>query len=59
MHRISTIERAFALAGEGACQTISDIRAQLKREQHDAVDAHLAGSEVQRQLKKRMAEAAR
>ena len=54
MQRLSTIERAFLLAEEGVCRTITDIRVQLKREQHESVDAHLAGSAVQRQLKQRM-----
>ena len=55
MTGLTTIERAFALASEGTCRTVNDIRVQLKRERHDAVDAHLAGSAVQRQLKARMA----
>lgn len=59
MQRLTTIERAFELADEGVCRTVADIRTQLKREQHDAVDAHMAGSEVQRQLKKRMSSASR
>lgn len=59
MQRFSTIERAFALAEEGSCKTITDLRVQLKREQHESVDAHLSGSAVQRQLKQRMAAAPR
>jgi len=55
VQRLTTIERAFMLAEEGNCRTVSDIRVQLKREQHESVDAHLAGSSVQRQLKQRMA----
>ncbi len=55
MTGLTTIERAFVLASEGSCRTVNDIRVQLKRERHDAVDAHLAGSDLQRQLKKRMA----
>jgi hypothetical protein len=33
---------------------VSDIRSQLKKEQRDSVDAHLAGSVIQRQLKARL-----
>lgn len=45
------------LADEGRCRTVADIRACLKREQRESVDAHLAGSQVQRQLKQRIAKA--
>jgi hypothetical protein len=50
----STIERAFILAETGSCRTVNDIRAQLKKEQREAVDAHLAGPLIQRQLKERL-----
>lgn len=58
MHQISTLERAFALAEAGSCKSVSDIRIQLKKEQHESVDAHLSGSMIQRQLKARMLRAA-
>jgi hypothetical protein len=51
---ITTIERAFTLAETGSCRTVADIRTQLKKEQRDSVDAHLAGSVIQRQLKERL-----
>lgn len=51
MHQESTLERAFALAENSSCRTLSDIRTRLKKEQHDSVDAHLAGMSIQRQLK--------
>lgn len=54
MQRQSTLERAFDLAASGSCRTVSDIRVQLKKEQRDSVDAHLAGSLIQRQLKTRL-----
>lgn len=55
MFQSTTLERAFALADAGACRTVGDIRTQLKKEQHDSVDAHLAGMSIQRQLKERLA----
>ena len=50
----TTIERAFILAETGSCRTVADIRTQLKKEQRDSVDAHLAGSVIERQLKERL-----
>jgi hypothetical protein len=47
----NTLERAFTLAQASQCQTIAEIRVQLKREQHESVDAHLAGPCIQRQLR--------
>ncbi len=57
MQKPSTLERAFALAAAGSCRSVTEIRSQLKREQYDSVDAHLAGSAIQKQLKARMANA--
>ena len=54
MDRQSTLERAFILAETGSCRTVGDIRTQLKREQRDSVDAHLAGSMIQQQLRQRL-----
>ena len=54
MDRQTTLERAFVLAETGSCRTVGDIRTQLKKEQRDSVDAHLAGSVIQRQLKERL-----
>lgn len=57
MHRPSTLERAFLLAESGVCNTVNDIRAALKKEQCESVDAHLAGQTIQRQLRERLARA--
>jgi hypothetical protein len=56
LNQMNTIERAFALASTGTCRSVTDIRAQLKRECYEAVDAHLSGSMIQRQLKERLAQ---
>lgn len=50
MYRISTIERAYQLARDGPCTSLTDIRRQLKRENHEAVDAHLSGRSLTREL---------
>lgn len=54
----STIERAFALARSGEYATVSDIRARLKAERCDQVEAHLSGPSISRQLRA-LCEAAR
>jgi hypothetical protein len=59
VQRTTTLERAFILADEGTCHSVSEIRTRLKREQYDSVDAHLSGSVIQKQLKTRMAAAVR
>ena len=46
----STVERAFELARSGPCDSVGEIRLQLRRERHDAVDGHLSGSAIRRQL---------
>lgn len=56
MHRPGTIERAYQLAGSGTCSTVNEIRAQLKREFHDAVDSHLGSPTLGRQLRRLCAE---
>lgn len=55
----SVIERAFELARSGGCQTMGDIRFQLRRERYPAaeVEPHLAGRLIQKQLKDAMAAA--
>ena len=45
------IERAFELARQGRCRTLEDIRRVLARESYSAIDAHLAGGTIRRQLK--------
>lgn len=54
----STVERAFEIADEGDCQGIPEIAAILKREHHEAVDAHLAGGSIRKDLKRRWEQAA-
>jgi hypothetical protein len=63
MHRPTTIERAYELAQHGPCESIDEVRAQLKRERHESVEGHLSGPTITRQLralfvKKRAAQAA-
>jgi hypothetical protein len=62
MNRPTTIERAYELAQFGPCQSLDEVRAQLKRERHDMVEDHLSGPMISRQLralflKKRAAQA--
>ena len=49
--RSSTVERAFELARSGGFRTIEEIGRQLKLEQRDSVDAHLAGSSIRKDLR--------
>jgi hypothetical protein len=51
MHRPTTIERAFELARSGPCESLEEVRTQLKRERHEAVDSHLSGPSIGRQLR--------
>jgi hypothetical protein len=53
-----TVERAYQLAGSGMCGTISHIEAQLVREHHANVSAHLAGGVMRKALRKLCREAA-
>ena len=48
--RIGTIERAFQLAKEGACRSVSDIRERLTAEGYEGVFSHLNGMSIRRQL---------
>jgi len=50
MNSLSTLERAFELARTGEYDNLNDLRAKLKAEHHDQVDAHLAGPSIKRQL---------
>lgn len=50
--RPTTIERAFELARLGAYRTVPELAAALKRERHDAVDAHLAGPSIREDLRR-------
>lgn len=47
----SILERAFELAKSGNCQTIGDITGHLKRENYTAVEHHLAGQAIRKQLR--------
>lgn len=47
----TTLERAFTLARSGDFVTVEEIRAQLKRERFDQVEAHLTGPSITRQLR--------
>jgi hypothetical protein len=57
LQRQTTLERAFELAENGEMSTVNEIRARLKKEQMDSVDAHLAGQTIQKQLRERLARA--
>jgi hypothetical protein len=50
--RPTTIERAFELARLGGCRTLPEMVAILKGEQHDCVEAHLAGPSIRRDLRR-------
>jgi hypothetical protein len=47
---IGIIQRAFELAP--ACRTVEEVRFKLKREGYSAVDDHLAGASVQKDIKR-------
>jgi hypothetical protein len=47
----STLERAFDLARSGECANVGEIRRRLKQERYEAVDAHLQGPAIGRQLR--------
>lgn len=51
MHLPTTIERAFELAQYGPCETLDQVRTQLKRERHESVESHLSGPAIGRQLR--------
>jgi hypothetical protein len=50
--RPSTVERAFELARLGAYENLPELVAMLKSERHEAVDAHLAGPSIRRDLRR-------
>jgi len=50
--RRTTVERAFELASSGACDNLPAIVAALKDERHEAVDAHLAGPSIRKDLRR-------
>jgi tRNA G26 N,N-dimethylase Trm1 len=53
MQTQNIIERAFQLASESS--SIEEIRKALRQEGYSNVDAHLAGSSIKADLKKRFA----
>ena len=53
------LERAFELARSGGCTNIDDIVRKLKSENYDQVDAHMAGSQIRRQLRQEFQDARR
>ena len=44
------IQRAFELARSGNCRSLRDIQQKLKAERYEAVEAHLSGSTIRKQL---------
>jgi hypothetical protein len=50
--RMPIIERAFALASSGSCQSIKDIRAKLKAEGYFRVEEFIDGKQLFAKLKK-------
>lgn len=48
---MSTVERAYALARQGPCTSLDDIRRQLEREHYPSVNAHLSGPSIRRDLR--------
>lgn len=48
--RTGTVERAFQLAREGACRSVSDIRDRLSAEGYEGVFSHLNGMSIRQQL---------
>lgn len=55
--QVGTVERAYQLARSGRCRSVGDIRAELKREGLGAVDSHLAGPSLRRELSRLCLEA--
>lgn len=45
------MERAFQLARSGSCTNVQEIRQQLRREGFTAVESHLSGPSVAKQLR--------
>ena len=47
---LSTVERAYQLARSGTCRSVEEIRLTLMRERYDAVQAHLSGPSIKKDL---------
>jgi uncharacterized tellurite resistance protein B-like protein len=54
--RLSILERAYELAGSGACRSVEELAKRLKQEQYEAVDTHLGGSSLRKELRRICAE---
>jgi len=52
---MTILERTFELAEAGDCRTISELEKRLKREGYTAVDAHLGGAGIRKQLRSLLA----
>ncbi len=50
--RPGTVERAFQIARAGRCGGMSELARMLKAERHEAVDEHLAGQSIRRDLRR-------
>ena len=48
--RLSTVERAYELARSGRCHSVDEIRTMLMREGYEAVQAHLTGPSIKKDL---------
>jgi hypothetical protein len=47
----SIIERAIELAASPSCTSVEDVRKKLKAEQYEAVDSHISGGSITKQLR--------
>lgn len=54
MQQQGTLERAFELAKSGSLRTVTELIIQLRREGYSAVNAHLDGYGIRKQLKELM-----
>jgi hypothetical protein len=56
---MTAVERAFALARSGTCQSVQDIKLQMRQEGYPAseIEPHLSGPSIRKQLVALMAEA--
>ena len=50
--RRGTVERAFEIARAGGCSGMSELVQMLKAERHEAVEEHLAGQSIRRDLRR-------
>ena len=55
MHRKTTLERAFELARDGQHRTMEEMRRTLASEGYSAIDSHLQGAAIRKQLRALMA----